>query len=127
MGSYKDKRNKFVTLRHSMRFLDSLQFMSQSLDSLAKTVKLKEVVLLRRHFSHVTDDLFQKLTKKGHFPLIFLDSLQKFVVAFSPFGDSWSNSLTGSIDITSDDYDEAVSIYNAFSCQNLGHYHDIYC
>ena len=126
VGSYKDKRNKFVTLRHSLRFLDSLQFMSQSLDSLAKTVQLQDFVLLRRHFSHVTDDLFQKLTKKGHLPYSFLDSLQKFDVALPPFGDAWRNSLTGSIDITSEDYDEAVSIYNAFSCQNLGEYHDIY-
>ena len=43
-----------------------------------------------------------------------------------PFGDALRKSLTGSIDITSEDYDEAVSIYNAFSCQNLGDYHDIH-
>ena len=126
LGSYKDKRNKIVTLRHSLRFLDSLQFMSQSLDSLAKTVQLKDFVLLRRHFFHVTDDLFQKLTKKGHFPYIFLYSLPKFDVALSPFGDAWRKSLTGSIDFTSEDYDEPVSIYNAFSCQNSGDYRDLY-
>ena len=34
--------------------------------------------------------------------------------------------MTGSIDITCGDYDEAVSIYNAFSCQILGDHHDIY-
>ena len=68
VGSYKDKRNKLVTLRHSLRFLDSLHFMSRSRDSLAKTVQLKDFFLLHQHFCHVTDDLFRKLTKKGHFP-----------------------------------------------------------
>ena len=69
--SYKDKTNKIETLGHSLRFLDSLQFMSQSLDSLAKTLQTKDFVLLRQHCSHVTEDLFQKRTKWGHFPYNF--------------------------------------------------------
>ena len=89
VGSYKDKRKKYVTLRHSLKFLDNLQYMSQSLDFLAKTSQLKDFVLLRQHFFHVTENLFQKLTKKGHFPYSFLDSLQKFGVALPPFGDAW--------------------------------------
>ena len=34
--------------------------------------------------------------------------------------------MTGSIDITNEEFDEAVSIYNAFSCKTLGEYHDVY-
>ena len=36
------------------------------------------------------------------------------------------NTLTGTVDITPDQYNEAVSIYDAFACRNLGDYHDLY-
>ena len=71
VGSYTDKKNRNVRLFHSLRFLDSLQFMSQSLESLAKTLKTEDFALLRQHFSSVPDQVFKKLTKKGFFHTVF--------------------------------------------------------
>ena len=126
VGSYKDKRNRIVSLYHSLRFLDSLQFMPQSLDALAKTLQSKDFVHLRGYFSNISEGLFKKLIKKGYFPYGFLDSFSKFEAPLPPYGNDWKNSLTGSIDITNEEFDEAVSIYNAFSCKTLGEYHDVY-
>ena len=53
--------------------------MSQSLDSLARTLQPKDFVLLRQHFSHVTDELFQKLTEKGYFLYSFSDSFRNLM------------------------------------------------
>ena len=64
VGSYTDKKNRIVRLFLSLRFLDSLHFMSQSLESLAKTLKAEDFSLLRQHFSSVPDQVFKKLTKK---------------------------------------------------------------
>ena len=126
VGSYTDKKNKFVRLFHSLRFLDSLQFMSQSLESLAKTLKAEDFSLLRQHSSSVPNQVFKKLTKKGFFPNSFLDSFQKFDEPLPPLGIDWKNTLTGTVDITPDQYNEAASINDAFACKNLGDYHDLY-
>ena len=126
VGSYKDKRNRIVPLFHSLRFLDSLQFMPQSLDALGKTLQLDDFALLRQQFSNISDAMFLTLTKKGHFPYNYLDSFAKFNMPLPPFGDDWKNTLTGSIDITLEQFNEALYIYDAFSCKNLGDYHDIY-
>ena len=126
VGSYTDKKNRIVRLFHSLRFLDSLQFMSQSLESLAKTLKADDFALLRQHFSGVPDQVFEKLTKKGFFPYSFLDSFQKFDEPLPPLGIDWKNTLTGTVDITPDQYNEAVTIYEAFACKNLRDYHDLY-
>ena len=87
-----------------MRFLDSYQFVSQSLDNLAKTLKTDDFLLLRDFFSNVPDHLFCKLTQKGFFPYSFVDSFAKFEEPLPDFGDSRKNSLTGKVDITLQDY-----------------------
>ena len=89
--NYTDKKNRIVRLFHSSRFLDSLQFMSQSFESLAKTLKNNDFALLRQHFSSVPDQVFKKLTKKGFSPYSFLDSFQKFDEPLPPLGIDWKN------------------------------------
>ena len=100
--------------------------MPQSLDALAKTLQSKDFVHFRGYFSNTSLELFNKLIKKGCFSYGFLDSFSKFEGPLPPYGNDWKNSLTGSIDITNKEFDEAVSIYNAFSCKTLGDYHDVY-
>ena len=50
LGSYTKKSGKTVKLFQSMRFLDSYQFVSQSLDNLAKTLKTGDFLLLKEFF-----------------------------------------------------------------------------
>jgi len=107
-----------------MRFLDSYEFVSQSLDNLAKTLKTGDFLLLKEIFSNTPDQLFCKLTQKGFFPYSFLDSFAKFEEPLPDFGESRKNSLTGKVDITLQDYQHALDIYEKFGCTNLGDYHD---
>ena len=46
VGSYTGKKGKIVKISIASRFLDSVQFMTQSLDSLAKTLKKEDFALL---------------------------------------------------------------------------------
>ena len=71
VGSYTDEKNRIVRLFHSLRFLDSLQFMSQSLESLAKTLKAEDFSFLRQHFSSVPDQVFKKSPRKVFFHTAF--------------------------------------------------------
>ena len=104
MKRFKSKVGQNAVLYYSLRFLDSFQFMSQSLDSLAKTVDKNDFKLLRAGFPNIGDDLFQKLTKKGFFPYIYLHSFEKFDEPFPPHGPSWHNTLTKAIEITKEQH-----------------------
>lgn len=126
MEQFKNKKGRNIVLYHSLRFLDSFQFMSQSLDSLAKTLEIKDFKLLRAGFPNTDDNLFSKLTQKGFFPYNFLDSLDKFKEPLPDYGPLWYNTLTKCIGISREQFDFALEIYNAFNCNNLGDYHDVY-
>ena len=75
MERFKSKLGQNVVLDLSLRFLDSFQFMSQSLDSLAKTVDKNDCTLPKAGFPNIGDDLFQRLTKKGTTMSTLLKSL----------------------------------------------------
>ena len=126
VGPYTKKWGKTVKLSQSMRFLDSYQFVSQSLDNLAKKLQTGDFSLLKEFFSNTPDQLSCKLTQKGFFPYSFLNSFAKFEEPLPDFGDSWKNSLTGKVDITLQDYQHAPEIYKKLGCTNLGDYHDVY-
>ena len=127
VGSYYTKNHKNATITDNLRFLDSFQFMSQSLDSLAKKLKADVFSLLKTFFSstHPTVD-WKLLTRKGHFPHSYLDSFPKFEKLLPNYGDDWKNTLTGKIDISEADVAQAFKIYTLFGCRNLGDYHDVY-
>ena len=55
VGSYTKKCGKTVKLFQTMRFLNSYQFVSHSLDNLAKTLKTGGFLLLKEFFSNVPD------------------------------------------------------------------------
>ena len=126
VGTYKKQSGQLVKSYQSLRFLDSYQFVSQSLENLAKTLKEDDFFLLKQFFHNVPDHIFLKLTKKGFFPYSYIDSFEMFKEPFPNYGDAWKNSLSGKIDITYSDYQHAICVYNDFGCQNLGDYHDVY-
>ena len=85
VGSYTKKSGKTVKLFQSMRFLGSYQFVSQSLDNLAKTLKTGDFLLLKELFWNIPDHLFCKLTKKRFFSLQFPRQFRKISRAFTRF------------------------------------------
>ena len=123
VSEYKRKDGKVVALYSEIRFLDSFQFMSQSLDSLARTMESSSLILLRRKFPHLNDADFRKVRGKGYFPYSFLNSFERFSDPFPAYGDIWRNSLTGKIDITEDQYQTAKDMFNLMQCKDFGDYH----
>ena len=126
MERFKSKSGQHIVLYRSLRFLDSFQFMSQSIDTLTKTIDKGDFRLLKAGFPDIGGELFEKITRKGVFPYNFLDSFEKFNEPFPPHGPLWYNSLTKSVDITKEQHTFALGVYNDFKCRNLGDYHDVY-
>ena len=69
MKRFESRLGQNVVLFDSLRFLDSFQFMSQSLDSLPETVNRNDFKMLRAGFPNTGDNIFQRLTKKKLFPV----------------------------------------------------------
>ena len=90
VGSYYTKNHQKATIINNLRFLDSFQFMSESLDSLAKTLKTDDFSLSKTFFSstHLTVD-WKLLIRKGHFPYSYLDSFPKFEKPLPNYEDDW--------------------------------------
>ena len=89
VGTYKKQTGQLVKLYQSLRFLDSYQFVSQSVENLAKTLKKDDLFLLKHFFHNVPDQTFLKLIQKGFFPYSYLDSFEKFKELFPNYGDAW--------------------------------------
>ena len=124
--SYINKAGVEKTVRHEIRFLDSINFMASSLDALAKTLQDSDLKLLRHRFQHFNDNEFKKIRAKGIFPYSFLDSKEKFQAALPEYGEEWRNTLTGKIDVTPEMYSQGVEMYQLLECRYFGDYHDAY-
>ena len=97
-----------------LRFLDSMQFMADSLDNLVKYNKdnLK-----------ITKE-FDLEAKKGVYPYEFMDSWDKFKEPL-PGKEAFYSTLNEE-GISDEDYQRAQEVWEKHNCQNMGDYHDIY-
>ena len=109
-----------MPLYSEIRFLDSFQFTSQSLESLGKTMQTSSLQLLRNKFSDMGDFDIEKIRGKSFFPYNYLDSFENFSQHFPAYGDAWRNSLSGKIDISERDYEKAKEIHTLMRCNNFG-------
>ena len=94
------QNGRHVPLYREIRFLDSFQFMSQSLESLAKSMQSSSLQLLRNKFSDMSDFDSEKIRGKGFFSLTFISTtLKNFANLFSLTG-TLGESLSGKVYIS---------------------------
>ena len=110
------------SLGKNLVFIDSIQFMSSSLESLVGN-------LLPEDFSIVGErwkgEDFKLVTQKGVFPYEFLDSLQKLDTEGLPRKEDFYSTLNES-GISDKDYERAQRVWNHFNMKTLRDYHDLY-
>lgn len=116
-GEYED----FVKLR----FIDSFQFMSSSLDYLSSLLPADKKQILRNEFKELSNEQVQLLERKGVFCYDYIDSLSKLDECALPSKDKFYNSLTDS-DISGEDYEFASKVWKTFQIKTLGEYSDLY-
>lgn len=105
-----------------MRFLDSFRFLSASLQNLADSLTSQDFFETRKHYNGST---FELMRQKGVFPYSFVDNVSKLDVTTLPSKADFYDKLNEE-DISVDEYDRAVLVWNTFKCQTLGDYSDIY-
>ena len=98
-----------------LKFLDSMQFMADSLDNLVKYNKGN---------LPITQE-FDLEMQKGVYPYEYMDSWEKFLEPQLPPLEAFYSTLN-ECGINTEDYQRAQEVWKKYDCKNLGDYHDIY-
>jgi len=112
-------------------FLDSMRFLSASLDGLSKTL-----ASLGEDAYKITRNVFEDkyagrgdkslLFKKGIYPYNFVKTVQDFSYNHLPPKDAFFDNLKD-INIEDNDYDHARKVWDSFQVKDFGEYTDLYC
>ena len=116
-----EKYMAFIVNRN-IAFIDSMQFMDSSLDSLVKNLVDKDFVYLTKEFE---GEYLKVVKKKGIYPCEYMNSFRKFDETNLPSKDKFFSSLKDE-SISKEDYERAENVWNIFDIKNFGEYHDLY-
>ena len=72
-----------------------------------------------------TTSHFGFVRRKGVYPYDYMDSFDRFGETSLPTQDAFCNKLTGSL-CSDSDYTLATRVWDAFGCETIADYHDIY-
>ena len=115
---------KFVSFQIcNLRFLDSLQFLTASLDTLVQSLAADGRDKLRhtaRQYLH-SDLVFAK----RKYPYEYMNGREKFLLTELPPIDDFYSSLSEET-ITPEEYKRAQKVRQEFNIENMQQYHDLY-
>ena len=112
---------KYITFSvGGLRFIDSLNFLQGSLDSLVRATP-KESLKITSTISNGSNLLY----KKGIYPYEYMDSWARFSETSLPDKQMFYSKLNDE-HITNNEYAHAQKVWETFECKTLGDYHDLY-
>ena len=114
-----EERSKEITLR----FIDSIKFMSSSLDSLVNNLARGGGEFFG--FQNYSDHQRGLLIQKGIYPYEYMDNWRRFEETTLPPASSFYSKLNMS-GVSDQDYEHACKVWRDFGIRNLGEYHDLY-
>jgi len=115
-----EKYMSFRLGRH-LHFIDSFQFMSQSLDKLSSNFSVDGFLYTK---GGIGGDL-DLIRKKGIYPYAYMDSFSRFDETSLPKREDFYSQLYDE-DISEGQYKHAQKVWDAFRLKNLGEYHNLY-
>ena len=105
-----------------LKFIDSFQFMSTSLDKPVSNLPKKDLKYTSEMF---TGDKLSLMSQKGVYPCDYMDCFEKFHQTELPTKKQFY-SILNSQHITNVEYDHARKVFKTFNLKNMGEYHDLY-
>jgi hypothetical protein len=135
VDTYKNKKGEIITIYYELRFLDSLAFLSSSLESLAENLfdkcKGQGISEYRKVFANVSqqfpdDKQFYLVLQKGIYPYDYISEYNKLLETKElPTIDQFYSKLND-CHCDEKDYERAKLVWNEFKCETLLDYHTIY-
>ncbi|KAL9969009.1 hypothetical protein ACROYT_G021166 [Oculina patagonica] len=135
---------KYITFSlGGLRFIDSLNFLQGSLDSLVSAApkeSLKITKTISKRNCEKNTEFVKKskkeqekeieknaelFYKKGIYPYEYMDSWERFSETSLPVKEKFYSKLNDE-NITHYQYKHANNVWKTFKCENLGDYHDLY-
>ena len=122
VDEYKSKRTgEMVSLNFEVRFIDSLKFLQSSLANLVGNLQPEDLFNTKKIFKKNVD----LLTRKGVYPYDYVSSLEKLLETRLPPKKEFYSQLYDE-DISDEDYQHAINVWNTFDCKTIRDYHDLY-
>jgi hypothetical protein len=106
----------------NFKFLDSYQFLSDSLEKLVSNLSKVDFNYMSYFFS---GDKLDLLLRKGVFPYNYWDGPARLEETQLPPRSAFYNQLV-SQDVSEEDYTHAQTVFREFNLKTLGEYHDLY-
>ena len=131
VGKYVDKNGEELSKEIDLRFIDSIKFMSSSLDllvnNLARGGNDCRAGAKPQFFSfdEYNEHQHKLLIRKGIYPYEYMDSWDRFEETKLPPKDSFYSALSMS-GVSETDYEHACKVWRKFGISNMGEYHDRY-
>lgn len=135
LGCFKDHRLKCIAQNSEryvsfsldkLRFIDSLQFLPASLESLVENLAQDGMEAFPHLLSECdTNEEATLLLRKGVYPYEYMDSFDKFEETELPPKEQFYSSIKQE-HISDEDYEHAQNVFQTFDMTCLGEYHDLY-
>lgn len=106
-----------------IKFIDSFQFLSSSLNDLSKNLIETDFVSLTNEF-HEKEQV-KLLCRKGIYPYDYMDNFSKYEDDVLPPQKTFYNSIKCE-HITDEEYEHAKNVWDKFKIKSLGEYTDLY-
>ena len=110
------------TINRNLLFIQIMQFMNSSLDSLVKNLEDKDFKYLSEK---VSGKYLEFVKEKGIYPYDYMNNFKKFNETKLSSKDKFFSSLKNE-GISEKDYEKAKNIWNTFKIKTLGEYHELY-
>ena len=104
-----------------IRFIDSFKFLQTSLANLVSNLSPDDFHSTKHAFKLNTS----LLTRKGVYPYDYVSSLDKLSETCLPPKEEFYSKLNDE-DISDEDYQHAINVWNTFGCKTLRDYHTLY-
>ena len=115
------KHEKVLFKKFEIRFIDSFKFLQTSLANLVSNLQPSDFSNLQKNVK--TNSLL--LTRKGVYPYDYVTSIEKLQETKLPPKEAFYSILYNE-EISDEDYQHALNVWNTFGCQTLQDYHDLY-
>ena len=110
-----------VDITFEIRFIDSFKFLQTSLANLVSNLSPDDFHNTKHAFKSNTS----LLTRKGVYPYDYVSSLDKLSETCLPPKEEFYSKLNDE-DISDEDYQHAINVWNTFGCKTIRDYHDLY-
>ena len=122
VNEYKSRKNgETVTLNFEIRFIDSFKFLQTSLANVVSNLQPKDF----KNTKAIIENIVLLLTQKGVYSYDYVSSISKFsVTQLSPKSEFYSK--LNNENISEEDYQHAIDVWNSFKCKTICNYHDLY-